>query len=867
VAPRPPHPDQPAPLADAAAAPAGAARRSWLRRRWPLLYLVALGASALVQTLVEPGKADDPELTPAATLTVAAMGDEGPEPGEHEIAYRAWQAGEPSPRGTMPLPVLMIHGSPGDSSNFEELGRELAARGWPVIAPDLPGFGLSRGEAPSYSSLAQARSMAALLGGLGVERAHVVGWSNGGAVGLWMADLEPERIASLTLLAGTGAQYTEGSGSYFFEHVKYGVGLAVLVGGAELVPHFGLLGSRQARWAFLRNFWDSDQRPLEEVMRRLQTPTLILHGRDDFLVAPWAAQEHHRLIGSSRLVIFDADHFMPMLAPDETAGHLAPFLSRHDEPGAAPLVQVSDLAPRPQREGVAGKVERAAGGLHRVPWWVEALGLGLLALVSRWLALGAAGYLVSMMALDLGVASVAFLIGAGARSALQRWPAFRDRTWRRWFKLRTMGRVAGRTLWLLVRALVALTVLAAMGWLLLDPILDGLGSGGLALWLAVAPAVVVGGRSVVMWGAWGSRQRLKARISRVWRHEFWPWYIYYAPLAPWLVWLGVRYRGLMTFTCVNPALGPGGGVIGESKSDILNAMGDDPAVLAHELLPAGPAPAARLGRLEAALQARPELGGWPIILKPDRGERGYAVRLCRGPADALAYLERMGQDVIAQRYHPGPQECSVLWVREEGAPSGGAIFSITRKEFQTVTGDGRRTLRALILADQRLRMQADLFLRRFADQAGRVLAAGETLRMSESGNHAQGTLFRDGADLATEELAERIGAIVAGIEAEGGGPGFDFGRLDIRYSSDEELRRGEGLAIVELNGATSESTNMYDPARSLVWAWGVLLRQWRAVYRLGAARRGEGASPMGVRELVGLLARERGQRGEALPSS
>src|SRR5690606_33199598 len=128
--------------------------------------------------------------------------------------------------------------------------------------------------------------------------------------------------------------------------------------------------------------------------------------------------------------------------------------------------------------------------------------------------------------------------------------------------------------------------------------LDGLGSGGLALWLALAPAVVVSGRNLATWRA---RQRLKARIARLWRHEFWPWYIYYAPLVLWLPWLGLRYRGIMTFTCVNPALGPGGGVIGESKSHILDALGHDPAVLAHELLPAGPTPAARLAHLQAAL--------------------------------------------------------------------------------------------------------------------------------------------------------------------------------------------------------------------------------------------------------------------------
>lgn len=839
-----------------------------MRRRWVLLYLLALGVSAIVQTLAGSAPEDDPELTPAATLTVPAMGDEGREPGEHEIAYRSWPAVSAghwagAPEQGAPAPVLMIHGSPGDSSNYEELAPQLAARGWLVIAPDLPGFGLSHGEAPSYSSLAQARSMIALLDALEIERVHVVGWSNGGAVGLWMADLAPERIASLTLLAGTGAQHTEGSGSYFFEHVKYGVGVAALVGGAELVPHFGLLGSRQFRWAFLRNFWDSDQRPLEAVMRELQTPTLILHGRDDFLVAPWAAEEHQRLIGSSRLVITDDDHFMPLLAPEETAAHLAPFLARHDAPGTLALVQIADLSPRPQRDGVVGGVERAAQALQRIPWWGEAIGLGIFAALCRWLALGATGYLVGVMALDFGVATVALLLGALLRGGVRRWRSGRSRG--PLLDPDALARGAGRLTWLLARSLLAVAVLGALAYLLVDAMVERLGLPGLALWIAAAPAVVLTGRALT---TWRRRQRLKARLSRLWRHEFWPWYVFYAPLLPWLVWLGLRYRGIMTFTCVNPALDAGGGVIGESKSQILEFLGADPAVLAHELLPARPgeAAAARLGQLEAALDARPELGGWPIILKPDRGERGYAVRLCRGPGEALAYLREIEQDVVAQRYHPGPHECGIFWVRDDQAPHGGRIFSTTRKQFQTVTGDGRRTLEALVLADPRLRMQSGVFLSRFDEQRHRVLSPGETLRMSESGNHAQGALFRDGADLATDALAARIGAMLGQISDRAGGPGFDLGRLDVRYINDDELRRGRGFAVVELNGSTSESTNMYDPERSVLWAWGVLLRQWSAVYRLGAKRRAEGVPPLGPLELARLVLRERWGR-RSVPSS
>src|SRR5262249_33309420 len=137
---------------------------------------------------------------------------------------------------------------------------------------------------------------------------------------------------------------------------------------------------------------------------------------------------------------------------------------------------------------------------------------------------------------------------------------------------------------------------------------------------------------------------------------------------------------------------------------------------------------------------------------------------------------------------------------------------------------------------------------------------GETLRLAESGNHCQGTLFRDGADLITPQLTARIDAIAQSFRG-----GLDIGRFDIRYKSDELLRQGEGFAILELNGITGESTNIYDPNRSLVWAYTVTMKQWRLMYELGAARIAEGHKPMAIPEILKRIrAHKRSRSGPAL---
>src|SRR5262249_767540 len=126
-----------------------------------------------------------------------------------------------------------------------------------------------------------------------------------------------------------------------------------------------------------------------------------------------------------------------------------------------------------------------------------------------------------------------------------------------------------------------------------------------------------------------------------------------------------------------------------------------------------------------------------------------------------------------------------------------------------------------------------------------VLAEGETLRLAQSGNHCQGTRFSDGADLITPELEATIDALARSFASP-----LDMCRFDLRYESDEALRRGKGFAIVELNGTAGESTTVYDPDRSFLWAYRTLAAQCRILYELGAERRRAGVRPMSFWDLI-----------------
>ncbi len=62
--------------------------------------------------------------------------------------------------------------------------------------------------------------------------------------------------------------------------------------------------------------------------------------------------------------------------------------------------------------------------------------------------------------------------------------------------------------------------------------------------------------------------------------------------------------------------------------------------------------------------------------------------------------------------------------------------------------------------------------------------------------------------------------------------GFYFGRLDVRFNTVEELNAGKNISIIELNGAGSEPTHMYDPRHSIFFAWKEITRHWKILWKI-----------------------------------
>ena len=333
------------------------------------------------------------------------------------------------------------------------------------------------------------------------------------------------------------------------------------------------------------------------------------------------------------------------------------------------------------------------------------------------------------------------------------------------------------------------------------------------------------------------RGRISSVVQRVRRWEFWPAWIFYTPVVGFCVWFGIRYRGFALPTVANPSQ-KNGGVIGESKIEILRTLMETSPLQTADtfFIPSGDGES-RAAKFQEICRANDI--EFPLVLKPDTGQRGAGFKKLNSLADAIDYLGQVSAPLVLQRYVEGPKEAGVFYYRFPGAARG-HIFGITRKDFPVVVGDGVRSLRDLIDADPRARLISHTYLRRFEKVANQVPKAGLNLRLVEAGNHCQGCIFLDGSDLLTDQLRQAFDETSRKL------PGFYVGRYDIRYESDTELRAGRGFKIIELNGAASESTNIYDASNSIWSAYATLYRQWEIVYRIGAENRRRGKKVTGL---------------------
>ncbi len=305
---------------------------------------------------------------------------------------------------------------------------------------------------------------------------------------------------------------------------------------------------------------------------------------------------------------------------------------------------------------------------------------------------------------------------------------------------------------------------------------------------------------------------------RLFNWEYWSFNALYGPIYIYWVWLFVKARSFFFFNTANPTI-KNGGFLMESKKEIYDLIPPQyyPATLYFDT-------STMAGNILQQVQQKGIR--FPAIAKPDIGMRGLGVQKLDTPQQLLQYAHTSKVPFLVQDYVPYVQEAGIFYYRYPGEKTG-YISGIVGKELLTVTGDGTSTIEALIKRNKRFILQLPVLTETLGSKAlQKVLADKEQQLLIPYGNHARGAKFTDDSHLIDEQLVKVIDDFCRQV------PGFYFGRLDIRYESWEALREGRNFSVIELNGAGSEPTHMYDPKHSVFFAWKEIIRHWNILWKI-----------------------------------
>lgn len=308
---------------------------------------------------------------------------------------------------------------------------------------------------------------------------------------------------------------------------------------------------------------------------------------------------------------------------------------------------------------------------------------------------------------------------------------------------------------------------------------------------------------------------LKKFLYNVTHWETWDWRIKYVPLIPSWIWYSLRSGSVWFFTPSNPSL-VFGGFDGVSKKEMYKHLPENS-------YPKSIYVSAGTPFLEVEGRVITEGFSYPVVVKPEVGRKGLMFRKIESAHDLMLYHKKMPVNYILQDYIDYPVEVSVFYYRYPNQENG-TITGFLRKEFLTVTGDGRSTLLELIRKDARASLRLGELKTKHKNKLGQVIPDGESYRLSYA-------LSRGGKLVSLEhEKDERLLKVFDKLSHHA--KHFYYGRYDIKCASIEDLKEGRNFCILEYNGSGGEPQHVYGNGHNLLKACRILLQHWEVMYQI-----------------------------------
>lgn len=247
---------------------------------------------------------DAPELPEAAQSGMAPVND-------IEMYYATY--GDPSNE-----PVLMIHGGLGNADYFVNQIPAFTDAGYYVITADSRGHGRSTMSDQQIGYALMASDYLALLDYLEIDAVNLVGWSDGGIIGLDIAINHPDRLIKLVAYGAnyipSGVRTDVGDNARFNEYIEMAAGDYVRLS-PDPDNFDGFLEN-------ISNMWATEPNYSEEQMMSITVPTLILDGLQEEAIYPSHDLEMALLIPTADLVLMNGVGHFAMWEKTEEFNHI-----------------------------------------------------------------------------------------------------------------------------------------------------------------------------------------------------------------------------------------------------------------------------------------------------------------------------------------------------------------------------------------------------------------------------------------------------------------------------------------------------------------------------------------------------------------
>jgi pimeloyl-ACP methyl ester carboxylesterase len=219
-------------------------------------------------------------------------------------------------------PVLLIHGGLGHADLWAGQVADLMTDRLVIVA-DSRGHGRSTRNADPYGYDLMSSDYLALLDSLGIAKVDLVGWSDGGIIGLDIAMTHPERLDHLFAHAANittdGVNPGVGTDAVFGAYItKMGVDYAAMSPTPDQFDAF--VAQISEMWATQPNWTDAQ-------VAAITVPTAIVVGDHDEAILPDHTAKIAGLIPGAKAVILPGlSHFAMLQAPDEYTAAIRAFI-------------------------------------------------------------------------------------------------------------------------------------------------------------------------------------------------------------------------------------------------------------------------------------------------------------------------------------------------------------------------------------------------------------------------------------------------------------------------------------------------------------------------------------------------------------